>query len=256
MFRTNTLKRKLAAGQQAIGVWSHAASPMLAELLGQAGFDTVLIDDEHGVAGLHQTLGQLQAIAATPATALVRAPWNDHVYLKRVLDMGTEGVMVPSVNSAEEARAVVDACWYPPEGKRGAAPYAIRAANFGMDVPNYMERYRDELLIICQIETAQAVEAIPDIAAVPGVDMLFIGPVDLSASIGKLGRFDDPEVKALFARAERAILDSGKWWGTISLPNRTARSLAAEGCHLVMDVTDMSLVREGARETLRAFRGG
>jgi 4-hydroxy-2-oxoheptanedioate aldolase len=171
-----------------------------------------------------------------------------------MLDIGAEGLMFPSVSSGEEARAAAAACSYPPNGIRGAAPSLARGSDYGMSLDRYMAEGRRELLVMCQVESAQAVEAIPDIAAVDGVDMLFIGPMDLSGSIGKLGRLDDPEVKALLARAERAILDSGKWWGTISWKGRTPDDLFADGCHFVVHGSDIAFARDGALAAAAAHR--
>jgi 2-keto-3-deoxy-L-rhamnonate aldolase RhmA len=254
MFRANAAKRRIREEGRAIAAWCELADPMLAEILGLSGFDAVVIDNEHGPGDLRDTVVRLQALSATPAAGLVRIPWNDPVYVKRMLDMGAEGLMFPTVNSAEEARAAVSACFYPPRGTRGAAPSILRGSDYGIATDRYMAEYQRELLVMCQIESAQAVEAIPDIAAVDGVDMLFIGPMDLSGSIGKLGRLDDPEVKALLARAERAILDSGKWWGTISWKGRTPEDLFADGCSFVVHGSDLVFVRDGALAAAAAHR--
>jgi 4-hydroxy-2-oxoheptanedioate aldolase len=130
----------------------------------------------------------------------------------------------------------------------------VRAANYGLVGKEYLATANDRLMVICQIESVRAVEAVPDIAKVPGVDMLFLGPNDLSGSIGKLGRYDDPEVAALVARAERAILDSGKPFGTITRPGRSLDGLVADGCKLVLAGSDLGFVREGAAAQVRAFR--
>jgi len=183
----------------------------------------------------------------------MRIPVNDAAYLKRVLDLGVEGIMVPAVNSATEARQVVEACHYPPRGRRGCAIGIVRASNFGM-AKDYAQTIDDNLLIICQIESAEAVEAIPDIAAVPGVDMLFVGPYDLSGSIGKLGQFDDPAVRALIDRAERAILETGIWYGTIPSPVRSIQALTNVGCRLILAGSDIGLLRDAALAQVQAFR--
>lgn len=254
MFRENRLKRTLAAGRPAVGCWLDMASPMAAEIVGLAGYDFVVIDHEHGPGTLADGLHLLQALSGTPATAVMRVPSNDPVYLKRALDLGVEGIMVPSVNSAEEARAVVAACRYPPAGVRGAAYGMARGADYGLAGTRYRDTAADELLIICQIETAGAVAAVPDIAAVPGVDCLFIGPYDLSGSIGRLGRFDAPEVAALLDRAERAIVDTGTIYGTIPVPGRPVETLLDRGCRLVVAGGDIGFVRQGAVAQVEAFR--
>ncbi|MBP2312427.1 HpcH/HpaI aldolase family protein [Azospirillum soli] len=254
MFRENRLKRTLAQGRPALGCWLDMASPVAAEIVGLAGFDCVVIDHEHGPGSLRDGLALLQALSGTPCTAIMRVPSNDPVYIKRALDIGVEGIMVPSVNSAEEARAAVAACRYPPAGARGAAYGMARGADYGLCGERYRDGCGDELLIICQIETVAAVEAIPEIAAVDGVDMLFVGPYDLSGDFGRLGRFDDPEVLALLERAERAILDSGKLYGTIPVKNRPMDVLANAGCRLVVAGSDIAFVRNGALAQVDAFR--
>src|SRR5512147_372892 len=141
------------------------------------GLDFLLMDHEHGQAQLPDAIAQLRAIKGTRCAGLLRAPWNDMVFIKRILDAGIHGIMVPQVNTPEEARAVVAACRYPPRGIRGAAG-GTRAASYGLDM-GYYERAADELIIIVQIETPQAAENAAAIAAVDGVDMLFIGPRDM-----------------------------------------------------------------------------
>ncbi len=254
MFRENRLKRTLAAGRPALGCWLDMASPVAAEIVGLAGFDCVVIDHEHGPGSLRDGLALLQALSGTPCTAIMRVPSNDPIYIKRALDIGVEGIMVPSVNSAEEARAAVAACRYPPAGTRGAAYGMARGADYGLCGERYRDGCGDELLIISQIETVAAVEAIPEIAAVDGVDMLFVGPYDLSGNVGRLGRFDDPEVLALLERAERAILESGKLYGTIPVKNRPMEVLADAGCRLVVAGSDIGFVRNGALAQVDAFR--
>ncbi len=259
MFRTNGLKRRLAEGRPALGCWLGMASPIAAEIVGLAGFDCAVIDHEHGPGSLGDGLALLQALSGTGCTGIMRVPANDPVYIKRALDIGVEGIMVPSVNSVEEARAAVAACRYPPAGVRGAAYGLVRAADYGLCGERYRDGCADELLVICQIESAAAVEAIPGIAAVEGVDALFVGPYDLSGSIGRLGRFDDPEVRALLDRAERAILDSGKPYGTIPVKGRPMESLLAAGCRLVVAGSDVGFLRGGAaalRESFAAAAGG
>lgn len=254
MFRENALKKRLAAGRPALGCWLDLASPMAAEIVGLAGYDFVVIDHEHGPGTLSDGLALLQALSGTPATAIMRVPANDPVYVKRALDLGVEGLMFPNVNSAAEALAAVGACHYPPRGTRGAAYGMVRGADYGLAGERYRETASGELLVICQIETTAAVDAIPEIAAVPGVDALFVGPYDLSGSIGRLGRFDEAEVATLLDRAERAILESGRVYGTIPVAGRPAADLVARGARLVVAGNDIAFVRSGAVQQVEAFR--
>ena len=197
MFRVNTLKQRLRAGKRALGCWTVLGSPPVIELLALCGFDYLLLDQEHGFGEPSALLQSLQAMAATPAcTSIVRVPSNDPNYLKRVLDAGVESVMVPNIQTAEDAREVVAACRYPPAGRRGSALGSARASDYGIRAADYRDAAADELLIICQIESVRAVENIDAIAAVDGVDVLFIGPYDLSGTLGHLGDFKHPDVAA------------------------------------------------------------
>lgn len=255
MYRENVFKQRLLSGERGYGCWLHLCSPIAAEVLALAGYDAMIIDHEHGAGDLVGAIQIMQAISATPAAPIIRVPWNDPVALKRVLDIGPEGVMIPSVNSASEARAAIAACRYPPDGLRGAAYGLVRASDYGLAAKNYFERVQDNLLIACQIETAEAVDAIPEIAAVDGVDMLFIGPIDLSGSIDRLGRFDDPEVIALRERAEDAIKAAGKLLGGLAVPNLSIADMAGRGYDFVTAASDITLLRDAALAQLKDMRG-
>lgn len=256
MYRENNFKQRLLAGGRGHGCWLHLCSPIAAEVLALAGYDAMIVDHEHGSGDLVGAIQIMQAMSATPAAPIIRVPWNDPVALKRALDTGPEGVMIPSINSAVEARAAVAACRYPPDGVRGAAYGLVRASDYGMAAKDYFENARDNLLVICQIETVQAVDAIPEIAAVDGVDMLFIGPIDLSGSIDKLGQFDDAEVIALRERAEDAIKAAGKLLGGLAVPNLTIAKMAARGYDFITAASDITLLRDAALAQLKDMRGG
>lgn len=255
MYRENGFKQRLLSGEHGYGCWLHLCSPIAAEVLALAGYDAMIIDHEHGSGDLVGAIQIMQAMSATPAAPIIRVPWNDPVALKRALDTGPEGVMIPSINSADEAKAAVAACRYPPEGMRGAAYGLVRASDYGLAAKEYFQKARDNLLIICQIETAEAVDAIPEIAAVDGVDMLFIGPIDLSGSIGKLGLFDDAEVIALRERAEDAIKAAGKLLGGLAVPNLSIADMAARGYDFVTAASDITLLRDAALAQLKDMRG-
>lgn len=255
MYRENGFKKRLQAGERCFGCWLHLCSPIAAEVLALAGYDAMIIDHEHGSGELVGAIQIMQAMSATPAAPILRVPLNDPVAMKRALDTGPEAVMIPSVNSAEEARAAVAACRYPPDGTRGAAYALVRASDYGLAAQDYVETVQDRLLVICQIETVAAVDAIPEIAAVDGVDMLFIGPVDLSGDIGKLGRFDDTEVIALRERAEDAIKAAGKLLGGLAVPNLSIADMAARGYDFVTAASDITLMRDGALAQLKEMRG-
>lgn len=177
---------------------------------------------------------------------LLRVESNDEVVIKRALDIGLARIMVPAVGARAEAAAAVAACRYPPRGVRGMAAPVVRATGHGASWQAYVAGGADELLIMCQIETASGVEAVADIAAVDGVDMLFVGPFDLSASLGHLGEPDHPEVRGAIARVEQAVRAAGKLLGTVPTPSRGAGELFAAGYDLVLADCDNLLLREAA----------
>lgn len=246
---TPNLKARLKAGEKLLGAWTSSDSPDNAEVMALAGVDFILMDHEHGQAAIPDAIAQLRAIQGTRCAGLLRAPWNDMVFIKRVLDAGIHGIMVPQVNTPEEARAVVAACRYPPLGIRGAAG-SVRAASYGLDM-DYFGRAADELIIIVQVETPQGVENAGAIAAVEGVDMIFIGPRDLSANIGKLNRMDDPELLGLIAKIEQATLKSGKALGTIAATGAAAKQLFDRGYGLIISGSDLTHLRTGVAQMMK-----
>ena len=251
---TTKLKARLTAGEKLLGAWTMSDSPDNAEVMALCGLDFVLMDHEHGQANIPDAIAQLRAIQGTDCAGLLRAPWNDIVFIKRALDAGIHGIMIPQVNSAEEARAAVAACRYPPLGVRGAAG-GTRAASYGLDM-GYYDRAADELIIIVQIETPQAVENAGAIAAIDGVDVVFIGPRDLSATIGKLNKMDDPELRALIVRIEDATLKSGKALGTVAPTGARAKELFARGYTFIISGSDMIHLRSGIQQMMKdAGRG-
>lgn len=253
-FRPNRLKERLAAGASAVGCWQFTTSPDVAELLGLCGFDALLVDHEHGPGGLESLIAILRATDTSPTTRLVRVPANDPVVLKRVLDCGAEGVMIPMLESAEEARAAVAACRYPPAGMRGAAFTVTRGSGYGT-AADYAERIHERLLVIGQIESVAAIDAVPEIAAVDGIDVLLIGPLDLSGSAGQLGRMDHPAVRDAIARAEAAILASGAVLGGVAASPDDARAMFARGYRLVLATSDLHLLRDGGRRVVAELGG-
>jgi 4-hydroxy-2-oxoheptanedioate aldolase len=255
MFRPNALKRRLREGKRALGCWTVLGSPPVIELLAYCGFDYLLLDQEHGFGEPSALLCSLQAMAATPnCTSIVRVPSNDPNYLKRVLDAGVEGVMVPNVETADDARAVVAACRYPPAGRRGSALGSARASDYGVNSSKYRQAAADELLIVLQIESPKAVEGIDAIAAVDGVDVLFIGPHDLSGTVGQLGDLKHPEVAKLIARAEEGIKRSGKPMGTVPHPGTTWREMFPRGYQMINAGSDVGRLRDGALADVKEFR--
>lgn len=250
-----SFKARLKAGHKAIGVWIDSFDPVAAEILAGAGYDCAMVDMEHGPGSFRDAQTVLQAMRGSPCQPLIRVPSNDRVAVKRALDIGAAGVMCPSVSTVEEAREAAAACRYAPVGVRGMAATIVRASDYGRDWQAYVPRSDAEVLTICQIETRAGVDNVEAIAAVEGVDLLFIGPMDLSADLGFLGQPDHPEVQAAIGRVERAVKAAGKLLGTIPTPGRPARGLLAGDYDMILPDADTILLREGARASLAALRG-
>lgn len=194
--RANELKRKLRAGETVVGCFVGYPSAETVEICGLAGYDFVMIDAEHGPISPESAYHMVLAAEASGTTPLIRVWQNAQPVILRYLDTGAAGVMVPQVNSAEEAAAVVRAAKYHPHGRRGMA--GVRAAGFGVrqSLPEYIAEANQETMVIVQVENIRAVEALPEILEVPGIDVLFVGPADLSSSMGFPGQLDHPEVQA------------------------------------------------------------
>lgn len=200
------LKKRLRSGRPVWGSWITLGHPSVAEILCQAGFDWLVVDLEHSVIDLAETQTLLQVIAAHGVVPLVRVTSNDPQQIKRVMDAGAQGVIVPMVNSAEEARDAVRAVKYPPEGTRGVG--LGRAQEYGFEFEKYAARINRESLVVVQIEHKDAVSQIDEIFATPGVDAFFVGPYDLSGSLGVPGRFEHPRMKAALDTIRRAARKS------------------------------------------------
>ena len=178
--RKNDVKHKIQAGEPSIGTWLATGSPLAAEILAHQGFDWLNVDMEHNAIDLGQLQALFHAISTTPTIPFVRVPWNDPQVIKRVLDIGAYGVVVPMVQSAEEAERAVGACRYPPEGYRGRG--TIRGRLYGGE--DYADRANEEICVVLMLETITAVENADSILRVPGIDAVFIGPNDLASTMG------------------------------------------------------------------------
>jgi len=251
---TGETKRRIAAGRPVFGCWLEMCSPIAAEIVAQAGYDSVLIDLEHGPGSILDAVSLMHAVQGSKCAPFIRVPTNDPVVLKRVLDIGVAGVMIPAVNTAAEATAAVSACRYPPQGLRGMAASIVRASDYGARWREYTGAAAESLLIMCQIESANGVENAAAIAAVEGVDMLFIGPFDLSAGLGHLGHPDHADVRQKIAHVEAAAKQAGRALGGIPTPGRSADDLLAAGYRLILADADVGLLGETARARVKALR--
>jgi 4-hydroxy-2-oxoheptanedioate aldolase len=249
----NLLKRRLLAGETLFGAWISTGSATNAEILGHAGFDFLVLDLEHGAGDLRDATEMLRAAERAGTAPVLRVPSHDAAFLKRVLDRGARSIMVPQVENAADARALVAACRYPPAGRRGYGVPGARASDYGFDA-EYTERANDELLLVIQIESADAVREAAAICAVDGVDVAFIGVNDLAGSIGLLEQLDRPELRALVAEAEAAIRGAGKPLGTVPSAGASWSDLARAGYGMIAHTSDVALLREGARTLVAAGR--
>jgi 2-keto-3-deoxy-L-rhamnonate aldolase RhmA len=246
--RERALRREVLAG-----TWLNLGSNVTAEIAGRAGFDWLLIDLEHGSGDEAHLLGQLQAIGATDATPIVRIAWNEAPRVKRTLDLGPSGIMIPYVNTAEEAQRAVAAMRYPPQGVRGAARFT-RAAGFGQELDKYFAEANSSLLTIVQIETPQAVSQVEEIAAIDGVDVLFVGPLDLSVSLGIPQQFTHPDFRAALQRVSAAAKDAGKAAGILLASADQIAPTVEDGFTFVAVNSDGGMVAAGMKSLRAAFQ--
>ena len=249
--RTNRFKRDLGK-RQMLGIFSTLASPLLTELFAQIGFDWILIDTEHSPNEPGDVVAQLQAMSASATEAIVRPAWSDMVLVKRVLDLGAQTLLFPYVENAQEAARAVSYTRYAPRGIRGVSG-SSRAAAYGL-IPNYFATVEREICVIVQIETAEALSRIEEIAAVDGVDAVFIGPADLAASMGHLGNTQHPDVQAAIDDGFRRLKAMGKPAGYLTNNEQEAARRVAQGIDFVGIGNDTTIVVRGARSLLAAVR--
>ncbi|MFF9571485.1 HpcH/HpaI aldolase/citrate lyase family protein [Streptomyces sp. NPDC014685] len=246
----------LEAGREcpAIGLWLGLANPYTAELCATTGFDWVLIDSEHAPNTLQTVVSQLQAVAATPAAPVVRPPTSRPEAIKRYLDIGAHTLLLPMIDGPEQAAAAVAATRYPPEGTRGVGSALARASGWGQDT-EYLSTANRRTFVIAQIESPQAVASIDDIAAVDGVDAVFIGLSDLAATMGHLGEPTHVDVLAAFRHVARRAHHAGKPVGTLAGSEQLAETARAAGCQFIAVGTDVGLLTRGGAQLLSAHRG-
>lgn len=248
----NRFLQGLREGRQQIGLWSSIPGPVVAEAIATAGFDWIVIDTEHSLTDIPDTLIAMQAMAPYPVSPVVRVAWNDAVMIKRLLDLGAQSLVVPYVQSADEARAAVAAMRYAPRGMRGVAGM-VRANRYGA-VPDYTRRAEEQLCLIVQVETALALSRIEEIAAVDGVHGLFIGPSDLAASMGHPGNSMHPEVVSAVEDAIRRIVAAGKPAGTLTFDPVFARACIGWGTRFTAVGMDLAMLVAAAKALAADFR--
>lgn len=248
----NRFKTALKHGRRQIGLWSNLNSPIAAEIVAGSGFDWIVIDMEHGINELPSVAGQLQAMAQGTATPVVRPPWNDFVAIKRLLDAGATSLLVPYVQDRREAEAAARAITYPPHGNRGVAS-TTRATGFGR-IKNYHEKAAGQLCLVLQVETAEALDCLEEIASVDGVDGIFIGPSDLAASMGHLGEPGAERVQKAIRQAAERLRNVGKPAGILSSARADAERYIEWGYQFVAVGLDSSLLARNADELAAHFK--
>ncbi|WP_313620549.1 4-hydroxy-2-oxoheptanedioate aldolase [Achromobacter sp.] len=248
----NSFKSALAAGQAQVGLWLSMADPYLAEVSATAGFDWLLIDGEHAPNDLRGTLAALQSVAPYRSQPVVRVVAGETPLIKQMLDIGARNLLVPMVDTASQARAVVAATRYPPQGVRGVGSAVGRASRWSAR-EDYLDVADDEVCLLVQAETVEALANLDAICDVPGVDGVFIGPADLAASMGYRGRPGHPEVQAAIEHAMQVIIAHGKAAGTLTSNPELARRYLMLGCTFVAVGVDVLLYANTARQLAASF---
>jgi 4-hydroxy-2-oxoheptanedioate aldolase len=240
------LKKRIKQGETLNGCWLNLGSSVTAEIVGLAGFDWVLIDIEHGAGGEKEVLFQLQALEHTPSAPIVRVESADRQRIHRVLDMGAEGIMCPRINNVAEAKEVARGLHYPPEGSRGVAKM-VRATGFGKNFQDYWKEAKDNIVGIVQVETVEILDHLDEIAALDGVDVLFIGPADLSMALGIFGQFEHPFFKEALSATINAAKKAGKATGILLFNPDDYTTYQKMGINMIACGADATFVADGAR---------
>lgn len=247
--RVASFKKRLKSGEAVIGAWLSLTDPVAAELLARVGFDYLLIDTEHGAWDLIALQTALMGFNGTTTVPIVRVPWNDHVRIKQVLDMGVEGIMAPMVRTVAECRELVRSCRYPPMGTRGFGPR--RASNYYRHIDSYVAAANEAIFVMPQVEDIATVAVIEEFLAVPGIDAVALGPNDLSGTTGLFRQHSHPTNRAavdkVIARASAAGVPV--CLGVNTKPAEQ-KALIARGVRLLLVTSDMELLAAGARRAL------
>ncbi len=251
---TNPFRQLLhrSGARPPLGTWIMSASPIVAEAVGLTGMEWGVIDMEHSPLDLRDVVHMLQAVAGTPLVPVLRVPWNDPVTFKRVLDAGAQTLLVPFVQNADEARRAVAATRYPPAGMRGMAGMS-RGSRFGT-APDYFKTANDGMGVIVQLETVEAVAQLEAIASVPGVDSIFLGPADLSGTMGFAGQLTHPEVMRLMGDAVQRCKALGKPVGTVGGTPEVVTQYRAMGFDYVAIASDLGLLMRGLQGAVKALQ--
>lgn len=252
----SAIKQRLINGENLTGCWATLYNTLTADIIASAGYDIVMIDFEHGPGGYLDAIPLMQVLEGQGCAPIIRTCSSNIVDIKRALDIGPRGIMVPNVANAAEAREVVAHCRYAPDGDRGAAPAYIRATGFGaasMSIEDYAKFMHDDFLLIVQIESEEAVNDIENIVAVDGIDMIFIGPADLSASLGKLGDFSSKKFHHAVACIENAAKGAGKFLGAVPFGDWNPQQQYTKGYQFVVGTSDAALLVAAAQQNHKSL---
>jgi 4-hydroxy-2-oxoheptanedioate aldolase len=251
--RVLAMKQKLRSGGTVLGAWVSLTDPAATEILGRTGFDFLMFDTEHCPWNLESVQASMMALNGTDTVPIVRVPWNDHVRIKQMLDLGVEGIMAPMVNSVAECQAFIAACKYPPAGRRGMGPR--RASNYYRNIQDYLAVANEAIFCMPQIEHIDTVDVLDEFFAVPGVDAVAIGPNDLSGTVGLLRQLDHPTVRGALDKiiAAGARHNIPVFLG-INTPAAAQRDLVARGVRVLTVTSDLELMAAGSRTALQATR--
>jgi 4-hydroxy-2-oxoheptanedioate aldolase len=249
----NTFKRALAEGKPQFGLWAALADAYVTELLATAGFDWLLIDNEHAPNDVRSTLAQLQAVAAYASHPVVRPVRSDSALIKQLLDIGAQTLLLPMIDTAEQAADAAAATRYPPQGIRGVGSALARASRWNR-IPDYLNTAANELCVLVQVETVQGMDNLPAIAAVDGVDGVFFGPSDLSASMGLLGKPGDPTVREAIRNGIQTVRRAGKAAGVLAPDPAIAADYLEAGATFVAVGTDTGLLSRAAADVAGSYK--
>ena len=250
--RAINLKRRLAAGETTCGTWVSLPSPTACEVTANVGFDWILVDSEHSLINPETLQHMLMAFKGSDTVPLIRVPWNDHVIIKQVLDMGWDGVIIPQVNTVDEVRQAVSACRYPPDGIRGYGPR--RAGNYYVDEEEYVALANESIICTIQVESVAAADHIDEMLKVPGVDSVYVGRNDMAGSIGRTGEGQCDEVwnavRKIFAAAKAAGIPCGNAGLGLDRIDETLEM----GCQLIGIGEDTGFLQKGMVDAVKAYR--
>ncbi len=249
----NPIKKRLREKDKVLAAWIQMCSPIATEVLAQTGFDVFLFDLEHSPADPMTLVSLLHAIKGTGVIPFARAPWNDMVAIKKILDTGVMGIHIPYVSTYEEALSAVAACKYQTQGVRGIAK-SPRAVGYGLNIGSYLERANDEIVTMIALETPTAIENLEKILTIPDLDGIFIGPMDLATSMGCFANQEAKAVQEAIEQIEKRVLPSEKFLGTVASNWKNTQELFDKGYSYIVAASDWGCLRKGAMEITTPYK--